>query len=291
MQGGIIVGFGSLDLPSSVAYAINPQTGAVNAIGPGSGIALSSGPAAGSILYSTGVNIYELHVDTGERKLYACLSGFCNVGDLAYDRGADIVYALGLLYPLGAGYPDPVPALFRLADSGIAYPGFPDSTEVSYSPVGPLGVAGINTIEYVPGTGIVGTDGYAMYQINASTGQASLLTTLAIVLPPPGPQGITAINGLAYDPETGRLIGSAPSGLGIGGYGSARLYNIHIDQTQPLFGLAEYLNADAPSLTGIADVMPAPEPSPIALLAASLVVLAARRKLITDRIKLPTGVG
>lgn len=266
-RGATIVGYDSVGTQpgNGLLYSVNAQTGDVTPIGNGSGIAMSSGPVANTILYSSGVNTYEVNVVSGTRKLYVCTQDPCStVGDHAFDSGADTVFALALLYPLGEGYPNPVTALFRLIDFGVAEPGIPESTVVGYSLVGVLGVSDIDVIEYVPGIGLIGTDGYnALYRIDSTDGHATLLGPLFIVLPEDG--GITPMNGLAYDPDTRRLIGSAPAGIGPGGVGLPRLYSIEIAAGHPAFGAAGWLNEAPPSLTGIATVHPTPEPGTAAL--------------------------
>jgi hypothetical protein len=81
------------------------------------------------------------------------------------------------------------------------------------------------------------------------------------------------MNGLAYDPDTGRLLGSSPYGIGIGGIGLPRLYKISINASDEPLGLATWLNQTPPSLTGIATVTPVPEPGSIVLLAGGLAIL------------------
>jgi hypothetical protein len=155
----------------------------------------------------------------------------------------------------------------------------PDSTQIGYGLVGPLGVEGITTIEYVPGYGLIGTDGYqALYRISEVSGQASLLAPLSIVLPVAG--GITPMNGLAYDGDTGRLLGSAPYGQGDAGIGLARIYVIdfRIDaNSNVLFATASWLNESPPNLTGIAAVNGVPEPGAMLLVGMGLVAMAIRR--------------
>jgi hypothetical protein len=167
---------------TGIFYSVNAQTGAIAAIGQGSGVALSSGPAANTILYSTGVNTYELNVANGQQKLYGCIGDPCSsVGDHAFDRDARTLYALGKLYPLGEHDPNPVTGFFKVVDSGTPYPGVPNSTQIEHSLVGVLGLSDITVIEYVPGVGLIGTDGFtALYRISTTDGQASLLTTLSI---------------------------------------------------------------------------------------------------------------
>lgn len=275
MWGGTIVGFDNTGLGvSGTVYSIDAANGAVLPIGAGGGVALSQGPVGGTILYSIGPNVYELNVGTGQSRAYVC--GACEpMGDLAYDSSTGTIFALGKLYPLGVGFPNPIAALMQLHDSGVPYPGVPNSTQIGYAPIGPLGMEGITTIEYVPGYGLIGTDGYqALYRIDEVSGQASVFAPLTIVLPATG--GITPINGLAYDRETGRLLGSAPYGAGDVGIGLARIYVIDI-VTDPNSNFssaaAAWLNESPPSLTGIAAVNAVPEPASMVLAGLGLLVV------------------
>jgi hypothetical protein len=278
MWAGTIVGFDRSDfaLPNSL-FSIDPQSGAVAVIGAGNGVALSQGPVGGTILYSVGLNVIELNVGTGQSRAYLCPGGHCGpISDHAYDSSTGAIYALSQLYPLGLGFPNPITGLLRLYDTGVPFPGVPDSTQIGYGLVGPLGVEGITTIEYVPGYGLIGTDGYhALYRISEVSGQASLLAPLSIVLPVAG--GITPMNGLAYDGDTGRLLGSAPYGQGDPGIGLARIYVIdfRIDpNSNVLFATASWLNESPPNLTGIAAVNGVPEPGAMLLVGMGLVAMA-----------------
>jgi hypothetical protein len=275
MWGGVIVGFDNTGVGGSgTLYSIDAANGAVLPIGTGGGVALSQGPVGGTILYSIGPSLFELNVGTGQSRAYVC--GPCEpMGDHAYDSSTGTIFALGKLYPLGVGFPNPISALMQLYDLGVPSPGVPNSTQIGYVPIGPLGVEGITTIEYVPGYGLLGTDGYqALYRINEISGQASLFAPLTIVLPATG--GITRINGLAYDGETGRLLGSAPNGVGDVGIGLARVYVIDIvtdPNTNLTFASAGWLNESPPSFTGIAAVNSVPEPGPVVLAGVGLLAM------------------
>jgi hypothetical protein len=270
--GAPIVGFDSVGL--GTLYRIDAQTGVYTPIGSGSGIAMSPGLAGGTILYSSGVNLYELNVSTGQRRAYVCTSGFCGpVGDHAYDSSTARMFALGTLFPIGVQFPNPITALLELHDSGQPAPGIPNSTQIGYSIVGLLGVDTITTIEYVPGLGLLGTDGYnALHRIDVATGQASLLAPLVLNLRVNGV--LTRMNGLAYDPDTRRLLGSAPYGIGDGGMiGEALLYSIELGNTGVPIGYAGWLNDSPPSVTGIATVNPIPEPGSLVLAGMGLLAI------------------
>ena len=261
VQGAAIIGFSG-----GTTYSINAQNGAIAAIGAGAGIALSSGPVAGSILLSSGVNIYQLDVSSGQQKLYACPVSPCASGDHAFNSSTNTIYAIGTL----PGSPNF--SLFRLLDSGIPQSGIPNSTQVSYSLIGNLGLDTITAIEYMPSLGLIATDGTSLYRVNAITGQTNFLIQLAIVLPFNPPFGIAKIDSLAYDPDTDRLIGSSQHGIGLGGFeGQARLYNINM-----VTGIASWLNESPPSFAGIAGVNAVPEPTTIELVTFGLALYLLR---------------
>ncbi len=257
--GATIIGFSS-PYPGS-AYSINAVTGAVTPVPGIPGTALSTGTKPGTIVENTGVNIYQVNVTSGQSTLFACQAANCAwIGDMALDSVTTTLYGIGTV-PAHTS-----PALFRMSDSGVPISGFPNSTTISFAYLGDLGVSGISTMEYAPGVGLVATDGYKLYKVSEADGQATMLTSLALVLPPSG--GITPITGLAYDPDSGNLVGSSMDGVGIGGVGVARLYNINWTT-----GLATWLNSAPPNLNSIATVNNTPEPATFALMGMAIMSL------------------
>jgi hypothetical protein len=98
---------------------------------------------------------------------------------------------------------------------------------------------------YVPGSGLYGVNegDHTFYSISTATGLATSI----------GPTGADRIIDIAYEPATGRLIGSANV--------PGRIYVLDLGT-----GAATLLNSvDVPSMLGIAEVNPVPEPSTLAI--------------------------
>lgn len=255
-NGGSIYGLGML-------YTVDPITGATTLVGPSGGgnYPVSSSPVSSTYFVLSPINLYRFDYPNGGAVHYLCPSCSFLFNDYAYDS------ANGEFYGLDTGvYGPPAGLLVRLTDTGATgyWPGAHILSPTAFW-IDPI-FASLSTIEYVPGFGIYGTNGFAAYSINETTGALTALPSLhfGVSLPPLFEFG-PPITGLAYDAESGRLIGTAGN---VTYPGESPLGPGYIYDVNPATGVLTVLNSNAPNMFGIAAVS-TPEPCMAWLLVAA----------------------
>ena len=265
---GVIVGIGDAGPPftGTTFFAVDPITGGTTPFGhfvSSQFYAVSSSPIDRTF-FALSVNVYRINPFTSEFVGYLCeVAEDCTYSghDLAYDPSNQTTYAV-------RNVPNDE-LLAQMVDRGplfgSSHPGY---HRVSYEPIGLMGVADINLIEYIQGLGLYGVSSSAGYLIDKTTGHASLLAPLTGIFMP--------ITGMAYSFETGRLLAS---GGGPFGPETGTIY-----QLDPLTGRATLLNPLAANLDGIAYTTTIPETQPTWMITGGLAIwFTLRRRLCSVR--------
>jgi PEP-CTERM motif len=247
---GVEFGTGRLD-------GIDPITGAVTPYG-GVPIVATYGITGGpnrTVFLTTVVNLYEWNLNTG---VLTPLDGFNDpmlgeipIGQLAFDLKSGVLYGTDNS------------SLFTIDLNDCPIEGCITTL------VGVLGVGEMWAMGFVPGRGLYGVSEATdlLYQINAVTGLAT----------PIGPTGVDGITDIAFDSATGELIASAGGPKKICPPWSCTLSPGKIYAIDLQTGGAALLNNNAPTMFGIADVVP--EPGSWLLLATGLAALGALSRL------------
>ena len=252
-------------------FSVDPLTGNTTQLladcpPPGCGpiFGASGSPDAGTIFVNS-INVHETNVTTFQDTV---LGGILHPLDLAFDRGTNTLFDTSGSALFSVLCPSP--------------PGL--CTETQVGPVFPT--SHMQALGFVQGVGLYGVGDNNLYFINPSSGVAALIGFTGIL-----PDPLRNVTDLAYDPDTGRLIASVGcvKQLGPGPIGSGG----PCDESNPgsiywidrVTGHAMLLNANAPQLMGLAEVVPEPGNGlPVAAGLGGLLVWTLRRARSTGRL-------
>lgn len=163
---------------------------------------------------------------------------------------------------------DPFTAMFYGASETNLFPVPSLPTIPGAFDVAPLGAFGVNlqAIDFVPGVGLLGLNSTGVYEINTTTGTATLRTATALPLMPG-----YFVGDFAFDPKTGQLITTLVSANDV-----TQIYGVNFNN-----GAVALINASAPQgISGVARIE-TPEPATgFAAAAAVLLVLAVKRRAL-----------